>query len=88
VLRITRLREDQATCLRLEGKLVGPWVNVAREACEQEASRSRPIALDLSEVTFVDAEGLSLLRALRASGVELRECSNFVAELLRLEKTS
>jgi ABC-type transporter Mla MlaB component len=73
-----RITSDQ-THLKLEGRLVGPWVTLLRREC-----RSRPnVALDLSEVVFVDSAGVSLLARLVARGAQLRAASPFIAELLK-----
>lgn len=40
--------------------------------------------LDLSGVSFIDHDGVGLLRGLKRKNVELRDCSPFVA--LRLEE--
>jgi anti-anti-sigma regulatory factor len=43
------------------------------------------ILLDLSGVSFVDAQGLTTLKALRGQGVELVACSLYIAGLLPRE---
>jgi hypothetical protein len=86
VLRITRHTKDGTVWLKLEGKLAGPWVNVCGSACASEVSAGRRPALDLADVTFVDRDGLHLLRQLAEEGLAMPVRSNYVAELLRLEK--
>jgi hypothetical protein len=81
MLRITRLAGGPAETLKLEGKLIGPWVAALREAC----GGSRP-RLDLGAVGFVDAAGLALLRELLAGGATLVACSALVAEMLHPEE--
>jgi anti-anti-sigma regulatory factor len=86
MLRITWVAgSDAAPVLKLEGKLLGPWVSEVREAWAQAAARSGRIRLDLSAVSFVDAAGAQLLRELRRQGLTFAACSPFVAELLHLE---
>lgn len=87
MLRITRSTKDGTEWLKLEGKLVGPWVDECRTACARETGHGRRPALDLSEITFVDADGVQLLRELVEQGVDIPVRSNFVAELLRLERS-
>ncbi|MCG3127258.1 MAG: hypothetical protein CHACPFDD_02116 [Phycisphaerae bacterium] len=87
MLRITSSTKDGTAWLKLEGKLVGPWVDECRMACARETGRDRRLALDLSEITFVDADGVRLLRELVEQGVDIPVRSNFVAELLRLERS-
>ena len=87
MLRITHINGlDSAATLKLEGKLVGPWVTeLARSWRELPGPRDR-MRLDLSAVTFVDGPGLALLRDLLAAGARLAACSGLVSELLHVEK--
>jgi len=50
--------------MKLEGKMVGPWVTECRETWVAVLSSlsARKLALDLCGVTFVDEAGLVLLR--------------------------
>ena len=83
MLRITRLTSgDSAQTIKLEGKLLGPWVEEVWEACTQAMARSGRTRLDLAAVTFADAAGVALLRELIRQGVEIAACSGYVAELL------
>lgn len=83
MLRIHRTKKDGMTWLTFEGKLVGDWVEEGRVACAQEIAAGRPPVLDLSQVTYVDRDGLRLLRQWIANGVPMPVRSSFVAELLR-----
>ncbi|HVS40345.1 MAG TPA: hypothetical protein VMS17_32610 [Gemmataceae bacterium] len=69
--------------IKFEGKLLGPWVDEVSKVCAADADPSSRMNLDLSALTFVDAAGELLLRALIARGVEVVACSSYVAELLR-----
>jgi len=83
MLRITRLTgADSAQTIKLEGKLLGPWVEEVREACAPAMARSGRTRLDLAAVTFVDTAGVGLLRELIRQGVEIAACSGYVAALL------
>jgi len=86
MLRITHTQgHDTISTLRLEGKLVGPWVMELARSCNELACSPDCLRLDLSAVTFVDGPGLALLRDLLGRGVTLAGCSGLVAELLHLE---
>jgi ABC-type transporter Mla MlaB component len=86
MLRITSVAGgDSIPTLKVEGTLRGPWVVELAQACEDQFDARGCLSLDLSEVTFVDAAGLELLRSLRARRVTLAACSGLVAELLQLE---
>ena len=49
--------------MKLEGRMVGPWVAECRRAwlSLQSSLSTRKLALDLRGVTFVDESGLELL---------------------------
>lgn len=68
--------------LRIEGRVIGPWVAELGRACERALAGATELTLDLSEVAFVDREGLELLCSLGRRGVRL-DCSGFVAEQLK-----
>lgn len=72
-----------STTLRLEGRVIGPWVEEVRQSCESVCSRGARLILDLSDVSFVDRQGIELFRSLQHRQVELRNCSPFVAEQLK-----
>ncbi len=69
--------------LRLEGKVLGPWVGEVRRVSEEILASGRTLVFDLSEVTFVDREGIELFRTLRDQQAMFLNSSVFVAELLR-----
>ena len=70
MLRITRLsQKGQGLTIKLEGEIVGAWVDAARDACAIRGRRpQRRLRLDLAAVTYVDAAGIQLLRNLIAEG--------------------
>jgi hypothetical protein len=81
MLRITRMAgPEPAETMKLEGKLVGPWVDALRECCAGQEG----LHLDLSAVSFIDAAAVKLLRELLARGMTCT-CSALVAELLNTE---
>ena len=84
MLRLTRIAATHSTqTLKLEGKLLEPWVDEVRKACASGTDPSGRTSLDLSALTFVDAAGEELLRELIDQGIEIVACSSYVAELLR-----
>jgi ABC-type transporter Mla MlaB component len=69
--------------LKLEGRLIGPWVDELRAACEAHLQTSGRLRLDFAGVSYADREGVSLLVRLRGRGVEMANCSTFLAEELK-----
>ena len=87
MLKITEIaRNDSGRTFKLEGKLLGPWVDEVRNVCMQPLDRLEQVGLDLAAVTFVDAAGAELLRELIRQGILITRCSPFVAELLHAEE--
>ena len=80
MLKITRVSDDGRESLRVEGKLLGPWVEELAQAC---AAPAEGLRLDLSAVTFVDDDGAALLRRLLERGAVVSACSGYIAALLR-----
>ena len=81
MLRITSYRTDTTATLKVEGRIAGEWVGELSKAATTAEETSR-VVLDLGGVTYVDADGASLLRALRNRGFALAECSAFVSSLI------
>jgi len=85
MLRITH-ETDASTVgstLKLEGRIVGPWVEELRRAClEQHAARCRPLTIDLRDVTFIDSAGIALFDEIFPT-VTLINCSLFATEQLK-----
>jgi ABC-type transporter Mla MlaB component len=86
MLRITHAHgHNSVSTLKLEGKLLGPWVAELARSCNELPGSPACLCLDLSAVTFVDGAGVALLRDLLGRGVTLAACSGLVRELLHLE---
>ena len=53
-------------------------------SCDRVLAEGKQLTVDLSGVSFVDHDGVRMLRTLKRTNVELRNCSPFVA--LRIEE--
>ena len=83
MLRITRVDAEEGAFIRLEGRLVGPWVSELRSfiAAHADGAEHR---LDLAGVEFVDRDGVRLLIELRAAGAAIVSARPYVADLLEV----
>ncbi len=75
MLKITSQQDPvlQDMLLVLEGRLAGPWVEELRTYCRRAVEHQQPCSrIDLTGVTFIDADGKLLLAQLWQQGVELR----------------
>ena len=74
MLKITRQQDETLKLIsfKLEGRLAGPWVEELKACWRRTAPDSRNRAVvDLTNVTFVDADGKALLTAMWQKGVRL-----------------
>ncbi len=74
---------DDSTILRLDGRIVGQWVEVLRESCEQVFQSNGQVTLDLTGVSFADHDGVRLLRQLDQRQIRLINCSQFLQEQMK-----
>jgi ABC-type transporter Mla MlaB component len=70
-------------CLRLEGQVRGPWVAELARATGEVVARGVALSLDLGGVSFVDADGVALLRNLQSQQIPFENCTPFTAAQLR-----
>jgi anti-anti-sigma regulatory factor len=88
MLKITALADGPTgVLLKLEGKLLQPWVEELAQVCTTWTAGKHAVRLDLSAVTFVDAAGTQWLREQIRQGIAIAACSRFVAELLHPENS-
>jgi hypothetical protein len=64
--------------IRIEGKLIGPWVPELKKFCESMLTRGEGFSLDCENLIFADAEGIALMRTLQHRQVPLLKCSAFM----------
>lgn len=83
MLKIVVESRDGVGLVRAEGQMIGPWVNELRHSLEALVRTGAAPTIDLKGVSFVDREGLDLLRTLEGRGVAVVNCSHFVAEQLK-----
>lgn len=84
MLKISETKHaNRNVTLRLEGRIVGPWVEELKQACEPLVKNGCHLALDLGEVTFVDETGVAELGGLSARGTKLLNVTPFVEKQLK-----
>jgi RNA polymerase sigma-70 factor (ECF subfamily) len=85
MIKITRLSGDNEapTRLRVEGRIHHKTTDELARACGAGLADGRPLLLDLSGVSFVDADGAQIVAALVERGATVVGASPFVSEILR-----
>ncbi len=84
MLRITKNNHAGVTTFKLEGKLIGAWVNELR-SCWQQAmltGAGQAIHIDLTGVTWVSDEGKALLGAMHRNGAALLAANLLMAAIV------
>lgn len=85
MLRIHTEPNPVGVTLRLEGKLIQPWVDeLARAWTDLVGAQAtpKPVRIDLRGVSFMDAHGQSMLGFLRHQGCELVCSGPFITALI------
>jgi ABC-type transporter Mla MlaB component len=83
MLKISEPSTNHAVTLKLEGRLIGPWVDELGAACEAQLRNSRRLMLDVSDVSYADRAGMALLVTLKQRGIELVNCPPLLAAELK-----
>lgn len=85
MLRIERIENGAGeTTVRATGRLAGPWV-AELERSLPERTPGSVVVLDLTDVSFVDRDGIEFLRTVRRLQIADLRCSAFVAEQINAE---
>lgn len=74
MLRISIDKNSRGTTLRLEGRLMGPWVEELARVWRSALNGSSDgcFCVDLSDVTFVGEDGKALLEQMHSQGARLK----------------
>ena len=83
MLRVTEIEEPQHKLrLKLEGRLVGQWVELLAEICATRKKQDQSITLDLGDLEYASKEGIALLAELRSQSVAWVSCPPSMLDLL------
>jgi len=85
MLKISIVEGRKQRRLVVEGKLVAPWSDELKAACDRAGSglNGRELVIDLKNVTPISQQGENLLLELMKQGVRFRGCGVFTNEILK-----
>jgi anti-anti-sigma regulatory factor len=84
MLRISTIEAaGETVTLKIDGQVSGQWVKLLQKTCEDHLEKGLRLTIDLRNVSFVDREGIALLRSLTECRVELMNLLPFIAEQIR-----
>ncbi len=79
MLKITASSTTTCVTLKLEGKLLEPWLGHLRQSYERAQADGLVLHLDLADVSFIEEAGERVIAAMLRDGVAVVGCSIFVA---------
>lgn len=84
MLKITRavLSKEEIT-LQLDGRVTGQWVELLRDSAESVLDEGLTLNVDLTNISFIDCEGIAVIKNLIARGAHDLNPPLFVAEQLK-----
>ena len=84
MLKITRVvLSKEETTLRLDGRVAGQWVGLLSDSADSALIEGQKVTIDLKNISFVDCEGVALLKRLIERGVAPVNAPLFVTEQIK-----
>lgn len=88
MLKITQIPgPDSTVMLKVEGKLLEPWIDELFQSVAQASVDGKMPHLDLTALSYADQAGTRVLSELVQRGAVIMGASGFMAALLRREKS-
>jgi len=85
MLKITKIQESGSdVLLKLEGKITEQWAALLDGECRAYLRQKKVVYLDCSQVEFIDARGVDVLKNLPKAKITLMSMPGFVTELLHI----
>jgi ABC-type transporter Mla MlaB component len=84
MLKITRaVLSKQEITLQLDGRVSGQWVKLLRDSAESVLDEGLTLNVDLANISFIDCEGIAVIRNLIERGAHHLNPPLFVAEQIK-----
>jgi len=84
MLKITRADlSKKEVALLLDGRVSGQWVGLLRETAESVLDEGMTLSVDLKNISFIDCEGIALMRNLIERGVRHENAPLFVVDQIK-----
>ena len=85
MLKISIVEGRKQRRLVVEGRLVAPWSDELKAACEKAGSGldGRELVIDLKNLTTISQQGENVLLELMKQGARCRGCGLFTNEILK-----
>jgi ABC-type transporter Mla MlaB component len=87
VLKITPTRESEKSLkVRLCGQLTKEYLPEVERTLAGASTEAQTVALDLTNVTFVDREAMVFLCSVKARNIAIENCPSYVVRWIKQER--
>lgn len=84
MLKITRaVLSEQEITLQLDGRVTGQWAALLQDSAESVLNEGLTLNVDLKNISFIDCEGIAVIRNLIQRGARHQNPPLFVAEQIK-----
>lgn len=84
MLKITRaVLSEQEITLQLDGRVTGQWAALLQDSAESVLNEGLTLNVDLRNISFIDCEGIAVIRNLIQRGARHQNPPLFVAEQIK-----
>lgn len=84
MLKITRaVLSEQEVTLQLDGRVTGQWAALLQDSAESVLNEGLVLNVDLKNISFIDCEGIAVIRNLIQRGARHQNPPLFVAEQIK-----
>ena len=86
MLKITPTQESQQLLVRLCGQFTKEYIPELERTLTSGAADSSAVALDLSNVTFVDRDAMVFLCSAKSRNIAIQNCPSYVIRWIQQER--
>ena len=84
MLKISMIESTEgAVKIRIDGQISGEGVKLLQRTCKAQLENGLRLAVDLQNVSFVDRDGIAVLRTLQQFNVGFLNAPLFITEQIR-----
>jgi anti-anti-sigma regulatory factor len=84
MLKISTIEStEELVKIRIDGQISGEGVKLLQSTCKAHLEQGLKLSVDLQNVSFVDRDGIAVLRKLQQRKVEFLNTSLFITEQIR-----
>lgn len=75
--------DDKTIILKVDGRLVGTSISLLKEEClKNTKDKQKTVLLDLSDVSYIDTDGVGILESIKHESLQIINCPMFIEALL------